>query len=79
MDTYESMKRLLMTEFGVRADRIAPEATFDAMGLDSLSTVELVLEIEREFGITVSVEEARFLTFGEAVATVDAMVGNGAA
>ena len=46
------------------------------MGLDSLATTELALEIEHEYGITISEEVAKaFRTLGDVVSTVDAIVG----
>jgi acyl carrier protein len=74
LNTRDFLQHLLVTEFGVRADRITPEATLDSMGLDSLATVELVAEIEREYDIALTVEQARFQTFGEALATLDALL-----
>lgn len=73
MSPFEYLKNLLVTEFSVPADRIKPEATLDSLGLDSLSVAELVLEVEDEYDIEFSAEQAEFETLGEVVAAIESM------
>jgi acyl carrier protein len=72
--SYEFLARLLVDEFDVDPDEVAPEATPQGLGLDSLSTVELVRELEDEFGIKISPEQAGFSTLGEAAAIADELI-----
>jgi acyl carrier protein len=74
MKSYEFLARLLVEEFDVAPDEVAPEATPAGLGLDSLSTVELVRELEEEFGIKISDEQANFSTLGEAAALADELI-----
>ena len=74
MKSYEFLARLLVEEFDVAPDAVAPEATPAGLGLDSLSTVELVRELEEEFGIKISDEQANFSTLGEAAALADELI-----
>ncbi len=74
MSSYDLVSHLLTTEFGVRSDRITPESTLTSLGLDSLSAAELVREIEREFEIVLSDEQASFETLGEAAVIIDDLV-----
>ncbi len=74
MTPYEFLSHLLVTEFGVQEDRIVPGSTLTSLGLDSLSAAELVREIEREFGIVLSDEQASFETLGDAAAIIDDLV-----
>lgn len=74
MSPYEFIRQLLVKEFAVPADRITLEATLDSLGLDSLALAELVLELETEYDIVLSEDQAKFRTLGEAAELVDALV-----
>lgn len=56
-DLFETFKAILADEFGVPADDIAPEVTFEALGLDSLDVVELTLVVEEQTGVKLEDEE----------------------
>ena len=51
MKSYDFLVQLLAEEFGVNAGELVPEASPAGLGLDSLSTMEMVRELEEEFGI----------------------------
>lgn len=48
---------VLTEEFGVPEDEVAAEATFEALGLDSLDVVELTLVLEEKTGVKLEDEE----------------------
>ncbi|MFO7777229.1 MAG: acyl carrier protein [Nitriliruptoraceae bacterium] len=48
---------VLTEEFGVPEDEVAAEATFEALGLDSLDVVELTLVLEERTGVKLEDEE----------------------
>ncbi len=48
---------LLTEEFGVPTEDVAPNATFEALGLDSLDVVELTLVLEERTGVKLEDEE----------------------
>lgn len=49
---------ILVDKLGVSEIEVKPEATLkDELGADSLDAVEIVMELEREFGISISDEE----------------------
>ena len=74
MSPYEFLCHLLVTEFGARGSEITPESTPASVGLDSLSTAELIRELEEEYGIEISNDQANFETLGEAAAIVDSLI-----
>ena len=74
MSSFDFLSKLLVEEFGVSSDEIRPDATVTDLGLDSLSTAELVEELEEEYKIELSRDEAMFETLAEAAAIVDGLL-----
>lgn len=48
---FEKAAALLAEQFGVEADTITMETTFEDLGADSLDIVELSMALEEEFGL----------------------------
>ena len=74
MKSYNFLVKLLVDEFGVTAGELVPDATPAGLGLDSLSTMEMVRELEEEFGIKFSAEQVNFSSLGEAAAMADELI-----
>ena len=57
-------------------EKLGPEATFtNDLGADSLDTVELIMELEKEFNITIPDDQAeKIVTVGDAISYVEANV-----
>jgi acyl carrier protein len=72
--SFDFLVKLLVDEFGVNADELVPDASPAGLGLDSLSTMEMVRELEDEFGIKFSTEQVNFSTLGEAAALADELI-----
>ena len=63
MSSFDKVKEVIMDKLGVEESKITPEASFvDDLGADSLDTVELIMQLEEEFGIEIPDEEAEQLT-----------------
>ncbi len=71
---YAFMAEVLSEKYDVARETISPEATLTELGLDSLTVVELLFDVEDEFGIEVPEERATFETLAEAAALVDELV-----
>ena len=72
--TFERIERIIREQCGLDEDIVIREETgFKDMDLDSLDVVEIALECESEFGITIEVEEPP-KTMGEFVALVEALL-----
>ncbi|MBR1644490.1 MAG: acyl carrier protein [Bacteroidales bacterium] len=63
------VKAIIMDKLGVEEKDVTPEASFtNDLGADSLDTVELIMELEKEFGITIPDDEAeKIATVGDAI------------
>ncbi|MEU3410699.1 MULTISPECIES: acyl carrier protein [unclassified Streptomyces] len=72
MTTYEQIADVVISLHDVPADLIRPEATLGALDVDSLTTVEIGIRIERDLGVTVGDDELDpGLTLGQIAALVD--------
>ena len=74
MKSYDFLVKLLVEEFGVDAGELVPDASPAGLGLDSLSTMEMVRELEDEYSIKFSAEQVNFSTLGEAAALADELI-----
>ena len=69
----ERVTAIIVDKLGVNASEVKPEATFaQDLGADSLDTVELIMEFEKEFGITIPDDQAeKISTVGDAIAYIE--------
>ncbi|MBR1676082.1 MAG: acyl carrier protein [Clostridia bacterium] len=59
MDTFEKVASLLSEQLGVDKAEITPDSdVVKDLGADSLDIVQMLMELEDQFGITVPEEEA---------------------
>jgi acyl carrier protein len=57
------VRAILVEQLGVEPENVTPEASFqDDLNADSLDLVELIMELEDQFGIKITDEEAQTLT-----------------
>jgi len=68
-DIKEKVISIIVDRLGVDEDQVTLEASFtNDLGADSLDQVELIMEFENEFGISIPDEEAeKILTVGAAI------------
>ena len=64
---------LIVDKLGVDASEVTREASFaNDLGADSLDTVELIMEFEKEFGISIPDDKAEKIgTVGDAIAYIE--------
>ena len=65
----EKVKSIIVDKLGVEMSEVTPEASFaNDLGADSLDTVELIMEFEKEFNISIPDEAAeKIVTVGDAI------------
>ena len=66
------VKDIIVDKLGVDEADVKPEASFtNDLGADSLDTVELIMEFEKEFGISIPDDKAeKIATVGDAIAYI---------
>ncbi len=70
----ERVNAIIVDKLGVNESEVKPEATFaQDLGADSLDTVELIMEFEKEFDITIPDDKAETIqTVGDAISYIEA-------
>ncbi|HXP50584.1 MAG TPA: acyl carrier protein, partial [Bacteroidia bacterium] len=68
------VKKIIVDKLGVDEKEVTPQASFtNDLGADSLDTVELIMDFEKEFNIAIPDEQAEKInTVGEAIAYIEA-------
>lgn len=68
-DISSRVKSIIVDKLGVDESEVVPEASFtNDLGADSLDTVELIMEFEKEFEIAISDQDAEKIgTVGDAI------------
>jgi acyl carrier protein len=69
----EKVKAIIVDNLGVDAAEVVAEASFtNDLGADSLDTVELIMEFEKEFDIQIPDDKAEAIaTVGDAIAFIE--------
>ena len=69
MSTFDKVKEVIIDKLGIEDSKIESGSSFvDDLGADSLDTVELIMQLEEEFGIEIPDDAAENIqSFGDAV------------
>ena len=72
-DVDSRVKAIIIDKLGVEESEVTLEASFtDDLGADSLDTVELIMEFEKEFNIAIPDDKAETIaTVGNAVSYIE--------
>ena len=70
---FEKIRSYLASELDISEDEITRDTTFESLGVDSLHTVEMVMDLEQELGVELEIEE-KIATVGELVDFVESKV-----
>ena len=67
------VKAIIVDKLGVDENEVVPKASFtNDLGADSLDTVELIMEFEREFDIQIPDDQAEIIeTVGQAIQFIE--------
>lgn len=67
---FEKIAAYLAEQLDIPAEEIRMDTTFESLGIDSLDTVEMVMDLESELGVELELEE-KVATVGELVEFVE--------
>ena len=70
----ERVKAIIVDKLSVEETEVTNEASFtNDLGADYLDTVEMIMEFEKEFGISIPDDQAeKITTVGDAIAYIEA-------
>jgi acyl carrier protein len=73
-DVASRVKKIIVDKLGVEESEVVAEASFTQdLGADSLDTVELIMEFEKEFDVSIPDEKAeKIQTVGQAIEFLEA-------
>ncbi|MBD5204271.1 MAG: acyl carrier protein [Bacteroidales bacterium] len=76
-DIASRVKDIIVDKLTVDENEVTPNAEFSKdLGADSLDTVELIMEFEKEFGITIPDGDAeKIATVGDAISYIESHQG----
>ena len=72
---FEKVKAILVKELSLGEDEVTMESNFEELGIDSLDLVELVMQLEEEFDITIE-ESQELKTVKDVVDYVDSNINS---
>jgi acyl carrier protein len=72
-DISSRVKAIIVDKLGVDENEVTPEASFtNDLGADSLDTVELIMEFEKEFNLAIPDDQAeKISSVGEAIKYIE--------
>ena len=75
----ERVSKIIVDKLGVDESEVTPDASFtNDLGADSLDTVELIMEFEKEFDLSIPDDQAENIqTVGQAIEYLEANADQG--
>lgn len=74
MSTLQTIQRMMAEQFELKEEVLTPDAQLESLGLDSLSVIEFMFNIEDEFKIKLPDERVELKTIQDIANVVDRLV-----
>ena len=74
MSTLQTIQRMMAEQFELEENKLTPDAELESLGLDSLSVIEFMFNIEDEFNIKLPDERVELKTIQDIASIVDRLV-----
>ena len=68
---YDKLVKYAAKQLELDASEITPDSTFEALGIDSLDVVEMIMDLESELGVELDLEDQKIATFGQLAEFID--------
>jgi acyl carrier protein len=72
--TFETMKRIIVKDYELAPERLAPDTPLESIELDSLAVTELIFALEDEFNVTAKTNGQGMQTLGDIAAYIDRLI-----
>ena len=74
MSSLPVIQRMMVEQFDLKLENLTPDATLESLGLDSLSVIEFMFNLEDELKIKLPDERVEIKTLQDVVNLVDRIV-----
>lgn len=74
MDSLQTIQRMMVEQFDLKLEDLSPDAELDKLGLDSLSVIEFMFNLEDELKIKLPDERVELKTVGDVAKVVDKII-----
>jgi acyl carrier protein len=74
--TLGRLRRIITSNYGLEESQLVPAATLEELGIDSMSTIDLLFNIEDEFNITIGREQMELKTVQDVVNYIDRLIAD---
>lgn len=74
MSSLPTIQRMMVEQFDLKLEDLTPEATLESLGLDSLSVIEFMFNLEDELKIKLPDERVELRTLQDVTNLVDRIV-----
>ena len=74
MGTLKTIQRMMAEQFDLAEENLTPDAQLDTLGLDSLSVIEFMFNLEDEFNIKLPDERVEIKTIQDITNIVERML-----
>lgn len=74
MSTLQTIQRMMAEQFELKEEVLTPDAQLESLGLDSLSVIEFMFNIEDEFKIKLPDERVELKTIQDIANVVDRLI-----
>ncbi len=71
MSSIQIIQRMMVEQFDLKLENLTPEATLESLGLDSLSVIEFMFNLEDELKIKLPDERVEIKTLQDVTNLVD--------
>ena len=72
--TFDRLCAILVKDYQIAPAALTPDASLEALGIDSLGVAELLFAVEDAFAIKLPPEPVNLATLGEVVGFIDALI-----
>lgn len=74
MSSLETIQRMMVEQFDLKLEDLTPDAQLESLGIDSLSVIEFMFNLEDELKIKLSDERVELKTVQDVADAVDKLI-----